>query len=246
MREPSFFVGYATSVPRDIKTFVLSVAIAFFALLACLAVLVSGAADDPGDGRFGDEVIMKGTLRSLPYPVLHVPAGARHPDGRSVMLAGEGKIGAQGQTRDLEGMEVEAQGYLVKRGALDMLLLQPDAGVRLKGPVSALPPPVALGRWRVTGEICDGKCYAGAMRPGTGLAHKACANLCLSGGVPPVFVSVSPVRGAKFMLMADANGNAAPAGIADFVGLPVSIEGDIEQHGQLLILKADWTSAKAE
>lgn len=23
--------------------------------------------------------------------------------------------------------------------------------------------PVDLGKWRLTGEICDGKCYAGAM-----------------------------------------------------------------------------------
>jgi len=37
------------------------------------------------------------------------------------------------------------------------------------------------------GEITDPKCFAGAMKPGDGKTHKACAALCLRGGIPPAF-----------------------------------------------------------
>ena len=94
-----------------------------------------------------------------------------------------------------------------------------------------------LGRWRLTGEICDGKCYAGAMRPGTGLAHKACANLCLIGGVPPVLVTTAPVEGERFLLIAGADGGPVTPALLDHVATLVQVEGDVERRGSLLVLR---------
>ena len=96
-----------------------------------------------------------------------------------------------------------------------------------------------LGRWKLAGEICDGKCLAGAMRPGRGLAHKACANLCLIGGVPPVFVSSQPVEGAEFLLITGPDGGELPRSAYDYVAQYVSLEGDIERRGDLLVLRLD-------
>ena len=126
----------------------------------------------------------------------------------------------------------------IKRGDLDMLQVagrirpMPDAqhlNVEIK----------PLGRWRLSGEICDGKCYAGAMRPGNGLAHKACANLCLVGGVPPVFVSTGKVEGSSFFLLADKDGKALGPSMLDLTAVLLSAEGDVEKVGNLLVFKID-------
>ena len=112
------------------------------------------------------------------------------------MLAGQGKRGVFDQARANADGPVSLRGVPVKRGDLTMI----QVGRRRAGrePVQAATftpsEPVPLGRWKLTGEICDGKCYAGAMRPGRGLAHKACADLCLTGGIPPVFVSSGAVE----------------------------------------------------
>ncbi|MGI9432480.1 MAG: hypothetical protein ACR2PQ_09715, partial [Myxococcota bacterium] len=105
-------------------------------------------------------------------------------------------------------------------------------------------PPVPLGRWRLVGEICDGKCLGGAMRPGTGLSHKACANLCVTGGVPPVFVSTGAVAGSKFFLLGDAEGGPLPDRFRDFSALLIQFEGEVERRDDLLVFKVDLDSAE--
>ena len=75
------------------------------------------------------------------------------------------------------------------------------------------------------------------MRPGTGLAHRACANLCLLGDVAPVFVSAGPIDGDGFLLMAGPDGKAVPAALFDYTAVLVALEGEVERHGDMLILK---------
>ena len=104
--------------------------------------------------------------------------------------------------------------------------------------------PVSLGRWRIAGEICDGKCYAGAMRPGTGLAHKACANLCIAGGVPAVFVSSSPVEGHRYFLLADETGKPAGELLKDHVAVYVEAEGEVERLDDLAVFRIDRSTIR--
>jgi hypothetical protein len=82
------------------------------------------------------------------------------------------------------------------------------------------------------------------MRPGTGLAHKACANLCLAGGIPPVFVSSQAVEGSEFLLLAGPDGGPLPGWLYDRTAVLLSIEGDIERRGDLLIFRVDPASVK--
>lgn len=133
-------------------------------------------------------------------------------------------------------------GYLRQAGDLGMQLVGGRPGL-----VSAEPPagasrhkaPVPIGRWRLTGETCDGKCYAGARRPESGLAHKACANLCFTGGVPPVFVTTFPVEGQNFLLMAGADGGPLPRELLDQTAVLVELKGEVEQRDDLLIFKVE-------
>lgn len=94
------------------------------------------------------------------------------------------------------------------------------------------------------GEICDGKCYTGAMRPGEGLAHRACANVCLVGGVPPVFVSTDRIDGEEFLLMADADGGPVTDALLDHVATLVEVEGDVERRGDILVFRIDPDSIR--
>jgi hypothetical protein len=108
-------------------------------------------------------------------------------------------------------------------------------GLRAEEGSATVPAPEDLGRWRLAGEICDGKCLAGAMRPGRGLAHKACANLCVLGGVPPVFVSSKPVLGTEFLMITGPDGSDLPEAVYDHMAQYIAVEGRITRHGDLLV-----------
>lgn len=237
--EPEFFVGY---LPAGGSTRRFAVLVSALLLIAAgaLALSLGATVEDPGNGGFGEEVTLTGVLESRPYPLLRLPPGPLHPNGHAVLLSGDGKFGVSARPGS-----VEARGFVLKRGSLDMLVVASDAAFKAKqGEARAPAAPISLGTWRVTGEICDGKCRAGAMRPGQGLAHKACANLCISGGVPPVLVTTSPVEGHYFLLLADAGGGPMPIASLDLVARPVALEGEIERRDDLLIFRVDWSKAR--
>jgi hypothetical protein len=238
-REPEFFVGYSDAVGRRTRRFTLAVACVVLALAGGLGLWLGRSVDDPGAGAYGDEVRLEGVLKMQPYPVLRLSTG------RAVLLSGDGKYGVAGQPEARDGAAVSAGGFMLKRGALDMLVVA-DGGLRAAAVAMQPTAPVARGRWRVSGEICDGKCYAGAMRPGQGLAHKACANLCVAGGVPPVLVTSLPVEGRNFLLLADAAGRTVPPVALDLAARPVVLEGEVEQLDDLLVFRVDWDKAQLE
>lgn len=242
--DPGFFVGYFKKVPPAVRTFSLALAAALVAALGGAALALAVSPEHPGSGAYVNDLgdgHLTGILETAPYPLLRVPASEDRP-ARAVMLAGPSKIGVGQAAAGLDGVPVDAGGVFVRRGDLDMLLVGGPVGLRASTAGMSLPAPtgpVPLGRWRITGEICDGKCAAGAMKPGTGLAHKACANLCISGGVPPVFVATAPVEGVGFLLLADVDGGPLPARHLDRTGERVAVEGVVERRDDLLILKVE-------
>lgn len=248
-----FFIGWAAP-PKQLRGFLAAVAGILIVGFTGLALAIGAAKPDPGPAAFrfdwGRQTV-EGILVAKPYPTVTVTKGSERVEvGRTLMLSGQGKRGVQARAGKLDGTLVEASGVILKRGALD--LLQARGGENGLKAVAADAPhqstPIAdepLGRWRISGEICDGKCLAGAMRPGTGLAHKACANLCLYGGAPPVMVASEPVEGSQFLLLGDANGEPLGDGLYDLVARMVTLEGDLVRRGDLLIFMADLDGAKA-
>ena len=77
------------------------------------------------------------------------------------------------------------------------------------------------------------------MSPGTGIAHKACASLCLIGGVPPVLVVTHPLEGHQFLMISDDKGRALGDSILRFVGMRIEIEGDVELRGDVALMKVE-------
>jgi hypothetical protein len=236
MSEPHFFIGWEGRTGPALGWFLRGLTGVALAALLGLALLLGASGADPAPAGFGgpprDGLAegpqhLEGVLTLLPYPVLHLP------DGPSVLLAGDGKRGAPAETAALQGQRVVAEGLLLRRGGIAMLVL--DQPPELLGP-GAPPVPEALGRWRITGEVCDGKCAAGAMLPGTGLAHRACASLCVEGGLPAILVATRAVAGSEFLLLAAPDGRAADWG--GQLGLRVALEGEVQRLGTLLLFNA--------
>lgn len=249
MKDDAFFVGYLP-VPKGLTGFLAAVAMVVLAAAAFLGFSVAATQDDPGDGRFRFDLgrqAITGVLVPGAYPVLRVTEGTEQvPAGHTLMLSGGGKTGVGPRAEGLGGKLVVAEGVLLERGDLDMLQLRggPDGLRAAEGEAPALPPAEPLGRWRLTGELCDGKCLAGAMRPSRGITHKACANLCIVGGIPPVFVAFGPIDGSTHLLVTAADGGAIPKSLLDRTAEIVEVEGKIERIGDLLVLRADPATAR--
>lgn len=236
-----FFVGYFKKVPAGIRNFALTAGGVIVLGLAGLALLLAFGTIDPGAGRYANDLrggVLTGVIEPLPYPILRVPATADAP-ARAVLLGGQTKIGAQGRVQ-AEADYLDVGGVFVRRGDLEMLLMGRNAAPAKAPPVGFVPAAAEdLGRWRLTGEICDGKCYAGAMKPGRGLAHKACANLCITEGLPPVLVMELPVEGTDVVLLAAEDGGPLPPSMLDLTAVPLQMEGRLERRDDLLIFRVD-------
>lgn len=237
--QDDFFIGWAGRLPHAHRALIPLAAVCFIAAFALLPLAFARATDDPGGGDFdwaAGEQTVTGTLTAHPYPTLWLAPDAAHPAGHTLLLSGLGKSGPD-LPPNSDGRRVQATGLMLKRGPLDML--QVDGEPKLLDGAATAPPSTPLGRWRISGEICDGKCNTGAMRPGRGLAHRACADLCVIGGIPPVLVSTGPVEGSEFFLLGNSADTALPDRARDLMALPVTLEGTVERRGDLLILRAN-------
>lgn len=235
-----FFVGWRGSSVRPHAGFLGAVCLLTLLAFGGLALALGSTVNDPGGGDFAGDQDLTGVVVAEPYPLLVLDPDAAHPNGHAVLLSGGGKQGVQEQAASLAGKRARATGAGFKRGTIDMMVgvdLQPANGL------ATAPIATPLGAWRLTGEICDGKCVSGVMRPGNGLTHKACANVCISAGVPPVFVTTAPVEGSGFLLMGDRNGHALPDAFRDHTGVPQRMDGTVERIADVLIFRTDVAAA---
>jgi len=244
--ESPFFVGYLPATRRfwiDSLGVMLVLMVGFAAFGFTLAY--TRTLDPPAMARGNQSVT--GVMQLAPYPMIYVTQGtAVIPEGTTLMLSGGGKFGpSDDQVDGLDGQMATASGGVAMRG--DLMMLQVRGGSR--GIAAAedaglieIPEAEPLGRWRLYGEICDGKCAAGVMTPGRGLAHRACASLCVAGGVPPVFVSSQPIDGEEFLLIAGPDGGPLPPSLHRYIANYVRLEGEVERRGSLLVLRVDPNS----
>lgn len=247
----AFFVGYLP-MPRRLGRWLAILVPLVVGGAGGLAIAFALAQGDPGDGGFRWDLgtqTLTGRLRATPYPVLFTVPEAGHPDGRAVLLSGIGKVGVAEMAAPLDGRMVDVSGIYIRRGPTDMLqvggptpMRETEAALAGAERDYAPGPPASLGRRTLRGEIVDTKCYLGAMRPGQGKVHKACAGLCLMGGIPPVFVVYHGDGATDLLLMTGPDGGPVPAAVLDNVGLYVSASGEVERQGDLLLFRVDPAS----
>jgi len=231
-----FFIGWSGKTALPLLGFLDAALLALITGFGALAFALGVSVDDPGGGDFTGDKVVTGVLIADPYPMI-----VTDQDQHTVLLSGGGKRGVQVEARPLDGKRVRATGSGVKRGDRDMLLVAELTA----GPGEPVPPVrQSMGTWRLTGEICDGKCVLGVMRQGNKPAHKACANVCLLGGVPPVFVTTAPILGTRYVLMGDAGNHALPDAFRDHVAVTRRMDGALERIGDALVFRTDVTRAE--
>ncbi|MEM1072674.1 MAG: hypothetical protein AAGH71_07630 [Planctomycetota bacterium] len=185
MSERKLYVGYLPLLGRHRG---IARAAGFFGLIAAAAIGygVAASMNQPGQAVWDTASIaeFRGVLRSEPVVFLETDAGP-------VLLVEQGKFGARTSAGDMAGQRVIARGARLERGSIRMLELLPgDAAIEptSEALTDRARAPAPADSLRLTGEILDSKCYLGAMKPGEGRAHKACATLCIRGGIPAIFV----------------------------------------------------------
>ena len=230
-----FFVGWSGRTALPLLGFLTLLLAALLVGFGALAFALGVTVDDPGGGDIAGDRDITGVLIADPYPMIVTDS-----DHHTIPLSGGGKRGVQEQARALDGKHVRATGTAVKRGDRDLLLV---GDLRLAPGEPTMPVRESLGTWRLTGEICDGKCSLGVMRPGNKAVHKACANVCLIGGVPPIFITTTPVFGTRYLLMGDPQNHALPDALRDYVAITSRMDGTLERIGDALIFRTDVTRA---
>jgi hypothetical protein len=241
-----FFVGWSAETPRADRRFLLGASLGLIAGGGILGA--SHAMNRPpiGDGIWdqGTPHTLRGLLSRTPYPILRT----RGLDGdvRTVFLASSGKTAPEIDARYFD-RAVDVSGTLITRGRNAMMAVA-DVQAAPSGFDSAeLASPVAGDRGPVmlVGEILDAKCWFGAMRPGYGKAHKACAALCARGGLPLAFCQIGACGdGADAPLLLDENGLAFGRAVLPLVADPVTIQGRLAAAGDVLQVRASFDSIR--
>ncbi len=209
--------------------------------------LIASELDDPGAGAWLTNATHKvtGALVTSPYPMIRVSDPAAPFGVRTVLIVAQGKCTSALEFGDYEARPITASGALIERKDRRMLEIPPFLDQWLEPAAIAVPEAtatpevVALGTARLAGSIMDSKCFFGVMRPGRGKTHKACASLCIRGGIPPSFWVRTKEGADAVLLMTDAAGGPMPMDILPLVADPVEAEGEIVRVGDLLQFRAD-------
>lgn len=231
-RNDDFYVGYQRQAPARLAAWTRKVIVALMVLAVGVPLLLAAAQSEFADSvfEFGNIREFEGRITATPYPTLHV-------DDEPHLLVAVGKKGVPAELFESDGNLVSASGQLIYSDGQKMIeLADYDVTSQARIPSRA---PSSLGEVELVGEIVGSKCYLGVMKPGRGKTHRACAERCISGGVPPILI-VRDDEGAELrLLMADRSGNAIGPDLLDLVARPVRVRGEIVEREEMRYLYAD-------
>lgn len=247
--EKEFYVGYFAKAPKGIYSFLKKRLLILGLLVILIAISFSMGQKQFVNSTFelGQLTEIEGTYYENPYPILQVESGN---SSKSVLLLGFRKFGADQSIEeiksqnhsDLIGRQLKVKGTLVYYNGKSLFQLENNlegtyevSNNNSEFKISVLP----LGNVSLKGEIIDPKCYFGVMKPGEGKIHRSCAVRCLSGGIPPVFVTTNQNGENNYYLLTNEKGERIRKVLLPFVGKPVAIEGK-------LVNQEDWMSIRLD
>lgn len=250
--EKEFYVGYLPKAPKQLG-FWLTKLILLLVVVGSIAALIFGTAQEnlpPINFEYGTQTTLQGFITKDPFPVLHASSRSGQTE-KSILLVNFGKYGAQiivdqwekKAGGNLTGMEATIQGTLIYYDGITLMELTNEERslVATQPKESANTEPVIedLGRIKLTGEILDSKCYFGVMNPGHGKTHRSCAIRCISGGIPPIFGSNVGKNTPLYTVVVGPDGNVINKELLPIVGKRVTLEGTLQQRGDLKYLLLD-------
>jgi len=247
MRADEFFIGWEPKPPPGIARFVRRRAVLILLAAPALAFGIAGLQRTIGIARFSAEIReWRGVVVRDPVPVLVADAADEPGGSRVYYLVHPSKFGFDAAVaEEFHLRHVTLRGALVHRDDGQAMIEALPGSVTASGGSASGDPlgaPEDLGVMTLRGEIVDSKCYLGAMNPGVLKPHRACAMLCIQGGIPPILLVRGKSGGANYFLLVDENGRAVNREILDWIALPVEVEGRVERAGQLLVLRASLSS----
>ncbi len=223
----AFFIGWEAQSPAIDRRTLLALATGLVATGAGAGYGLARAQDGPGAGSWdmANERVFSGHVAVDPYPRLI----SGDVDTGGALLVCPTKCGVQRRVESLHGAPAQITGTLLARGRHRMIAVSDadgaiaadDAGLRIDIAASGQD----LGEVVLPGEILDSKCWFGAMRPGQGKPHKACAALCVRFGIPPALY-VKDAGGAEHaFVMVRPDGASIGPDVLDLIADPVTVSG---------------------
>jgi len=196
---------------------------------------------DPGVFEFGVVRSFEGLIQEGPYPMLLVerPGDSGDAAVSDFFLVRVGKHGAADEVAGLDGRQVRLEGSLIYREGKTMIEVVGGSVEPLGDPTRRPRGSEDLGIQTLSGEIVDSKCFFGVMKPGHGKPHRACATVCIVGGVPPVLRVEAENGDYRHFLLVDERGRRVNDRVLEWIGEPIEITGEVSRNGDLLILSAD-------
>jgi len=237
-----FYIGYLPKSPTALAGFLRKVIVGLGLVAVTLAlVLLFGQMPFANSAfEYGKVRTFEGIVAARPFPTLLVarPGKIAQQDKYSrYLLVAPGKHGADDLVAGFDGKQVHLRGQLIYREGGTMIEIEPTS-IAL-GDTSLHPQEMMrdLGPVTLIGEIVDSKCYLGVMNPGQGKVHRDCAARCISGGIPPIFITTS---GHEQLLLVGLDGRAPGRdALREFIAEPIQIEGQLLETGSTRFLKID-------
>lgn len=248
MKDPDsspFFVGYL-EMPAVLRKFYIPLTLLMLLFSAMVGFTIASlqSSDAEASWQTDSTVTMAGFLQVDPYPVLH-RMDPEDPDQiESILLVNQGKYSAEEFARPSNGQMVVVTGFPISRGGWTMLeirsavdIVQQGSGNANDESIKSRVKDISLGTVTLTGEIADSKCFLGVMKPGEGSVHKACAEVCLLGGIPSMLVvrDRNDIRYGYILTLPD--GSSASVSLSERAADEIEISGELLQKGDLLYLK---------
>ena len=235
-KDTPFYIGYAKTMDKKHSLWLKKrIYITFsLVLIVGLTILIFQNTFYKASFDFLNDKTYKGVLFKYPYPNLRVKKGKHY---FRYLLVNPGKHGVG----DIPfGKMVSLSGRLISRDQDKMIEINPDSIQILSSSTITSNLETVLGSIKISGEIVRSKCFYGVMNPGHLKTHKACAILCIRGGIPPVFyVNASKTKTAKHYLMLNSQGKTFNDDILELVAQQVSVTGETSSLDNLFIIKAD-------
>lgn len=241
-----FYIGYLPKAPKGISRFTVVAIFVFFILLAASAYVVVSNQTTINNGSFeyGELTEVEGLVYMGPQPFIKVIDGEDlngNPVFKNILLINFGKHGATSSLEKIKStialtydrVYVKLRGTLIYHNGTTLLELTENENSYISyRPLvdKALYSREVrdMGMQTLTGEIIDPKCYFGSMKPGEGKPHKSCAGLCISGGIPPMYVVKNEQGLADYYLIMGENGQRLSEEVIPYVSDVTTLSGRIE------------------